>query len=705
MPSRSQVWDYFTRSTGHMVTCNICSVILSVKGSTTSNMTRHLRLKHPGINIRDSRLRVINSDTLGENTGFVIVPLQPRQAPPQPPPPPINYYAETPSPTSLSSKETTMTRKEREAAIKAGLIPPDDASSSESSPDPQPGTSQDPPLETSLKDKPATYSKAASRAVKEQLSEHEEPGSWNTNEVFIKQEVDLSDGIIEDDNSIGNSSVGESEFSQIRQPDLNKQAGNRRGSTELSQERLPKKRKAALEHAYIRPHLPVTARQVQEEKSSVVESQPEQVWDPISTESAEQSKRKSQETPYGTQKESIAHQKEELEAVLLRLQVKKLLLEMEKISEERERIAVEKSNITLRYKCLELREKLNNSILSGTATERLGCASSFIPTIIVDSSSVARSKCSISAVSPGSKSSAAGKKCYASSPVKSRKSSSLSGKGNISTPATSNKSSESGICKISAKDVSSSKAMVQHTSDPETIQDTTPPKCISSVAGGHVMKGKVSGQDKLPLKQTQQKQTTSKAHIEISNTTHTKSKVQSVPSSINSSSEVCLASVPSDTLYPVSPSVESHSVSLPPQISETAKTTSSSSVNKLLVSPTQQPNQESCVKDEPVMTKLDNGEKITVSSSPSQTSHMVKGPTTCSGDGRNTSSAKKYLVPSSEQPDLKVSVKEPVDAKLDIAEEMSEPSHSQCVPVSTFKEDGELLSDDNDQLAKRRKLS
>ncbi|XP_067014728.2 uncharacterized protein [Anabrus simplex] len=546
---------------------------------------------------------------------------------------------------------------------------------------------------------------AASRAVKEQLSEHEEPGSWNTNEVFIKQEVDLSDGIIEDDNSIGNSSVGESEFSQIRQPDLNKQAGNRRGSTELSQERLPKKRKAALEHAYIRPHLPVTARQVQEEKSSVVESQPEQVWDPISTESAEQSKRKSQETPYGTQKESIAHQKEELEAVLLRLQVKKLLLEMEKISEERERIAVEKSNITLRYKCLELREKLNNSILSGTATERLGCASSFIPTIIVDSSSVARSKCSISAVSPGSKSSAAGKKCYASSPVKSRKSSSLSGKGNISTPATSNKSSESGICKISAKDVSSSKAMVQHTSDPETIQDTTPPKCISSVAGGHVMKGKVSGQDKLPLKQTQQKQTTSKAHIEISNTTHTKSKVQSVPSSINSSSEVCLASVPSDTLYPVSPSVESHSVSLPPQISETAKTTSSSSVNKLLVSPTQQPNQESCVKDEPVMTKLDNGEKITVSSSPSQTSHMVKGPTTCSGDGRNTSSAKKYLVPSSEQPDLKVSVKEPVDAKLDIAEEMSEPSHSQCVPVSTFKEDGELLSDDNDQLAKRRKLS
>lgn len=58
---RSFVWDFFTLVTPdkNKVKCNLCQTYLSAqnRSGTTSNLTRHIKLKHPRINISESRKR------------------------------------------------------------------------------------------------------------------------------------------------------------------------------------------------------------------------------------------------------------------------------------------------------------------------------------------------------------------------------------------------------------------------------------------------------------------------------------------------------------------------------------------------------------------------------------------------------------------------------------------------------------------------
>lgn len=66
---RSVVWDYFTKDSivENKVKCNLCSFSLTVKRSTTSSMTRHLKLKHPTINISEPRKGLTEEDSENEN--------------------------------------------------------------------------------------------------------------------------------------------------------------------------------------------------------------------------------------------------------------------------------------------------------------------------------------------------------------------------------------------------------------------------------------------------------------------------------------------------------------------------------------------------------------------------------------------------------------------------------------------------------------
>lgn len=66
MALRSSVWDFFTKIHDEKVKCNLCSAVLSFKSSSTSCLNRHLRVKHPTVNLNETRLKPIcmnvNSD-------------------------------------------------------------------------------------------------------------------------------------------------------------------------------------------------------------------------------------------------------------------------------------------------------------------------------------------------------------------------------------------------------------------------------------------------------------------------------------------------------------------------------------------------------------------------------------------------------------------------------------------------------------------
>ncbi|CAH2085769.1 unnamed protein product [Euphydryas editha] len=46
---RSWVWKYFERMTNIIYRCNLCNVVLSIKGCNTNNMNRHVRTRHPSV--------------------------------------------------------------------------------------------------------------------------------------------------------------------------------------------------------------------------------------------------------------------------------------------------------------------------------------------------------------------------------------------------------------------------------------------------------------------------------------------------------------------------------------------------------------------------------------------------------------------------------------------------------------------------------
>ncbi|CAH2040243.1 unnamed protein product, partial [Iphiclides podalirius] len=46
---RSWVWKYFNKLSNIIYRCNLCSVVLSIKGCNTNNMNRHVRTRHPTV--------------------------------------------------------------------------------------------------------------------------------------------------------------------------------------------------------------------------------------------------------------------------------------------------------------------------------------------------------------------------------------------------------------------------------------------------------------------------------------------------------------------------------------------------------------------------------------------------------------------------------------------------------------------------------
>lgn len=57
--SRSAVWDYFSKvpNDSTKAKCNLCATVLTIKNASTSNLSRHFKLKHPLINLEASRKR------------------------------------------------------------------------------------------------------------------------------------------------------------------------------------------------------------------------------------------------------------------------------------------------------------------------------------------------------------------------------------------------------------------------------------------------------------------------------------------------------------------------------------------------------------------------------------------------------------------------------------------------------------------------
>lgn len=61
MSKTSVVWDFFT-STGDKVKCGICRTTMKYNRASTSNMMRHMRLKHSTVNLFKRRAIIDNLD-------------------------------------------------------------------------------------------------------------------------------------------------------------------------------------------------------------------------------------------------------------------------------------------------------------------------------------------------------------------------------------------------------------------------------------------------------------------------------------------------------------------------------------------------------------------------------------------------------------------------------------------------------------------
>lgn len=55
---RSWVWKYFDKLSNIIFRCNLCNVVLSIKGCNTNNMNRHVRTRHPQIYRKEVSKRV-----------------------------------------------------------------------------------------------------------------------------------------------------------------------------------------------------------------------------------------------------------------------------------------------------------------------------------------------------------------------------------------------------------------------------------------------------------------------------------------------------------------------------------------------------------------------------------------------------------------------------------------------------------------------
>lgn len=60
MSKSSLVWDYFTIEKDNiMVKCGLCRIKLKNNKASTSNLIRHMRSKHPTINLLNRNVRTI----------------------------------------------------------------------------------------------------------------------------------------------------------------------------------------------------------------------------------------------------------------------------------------------------------------------------------------------------------------------------------------------------------------------------------------------------------------------------------------------------------------------------------------------------------------------------------------------------------------------------------------------------------------------
>lgn len=51
--TRSTVWNHFNKISSITAKCNYCSSVYSVKGGSTANLLRHIRTKHPTVNMKN----------------------------------------------------------------------------------------------------------------------------------------------------------------------------------------------------------------------------------------------------------------------------------------------------------------------------------------------------------------------------------------------------------------------------------------------------------------------------------------------------------------------------------------------------------------------------------------------------------------------------------------------------------------------------
>lgn len=49
--NRSVIWDHFEKNPNHTAKCNYCSQNISVANGSLGNLSRHLRTKHPTVNL------------------------------------------------------------------------------------------------------------------------------------------------------------------------------------------------------------------------------------------------------------------------------------------------------------------------------------------------------------------------------------------------------------------------------------------------------------------------------------------------------------------------------------------------------------------------------------------------------------------------------------------------------------------------------
>ncbi|CAK1543861.1 unnamed protein product [Leptosia nina] len=72
---RSWVWKYFEQLTKTIYRCNICTAVLSIKGSNSNNMNRHIRTRHLSIYTSETRKKSLEDKASDSVSSSKVVPM------------------------------------------------------------------------------------------------------------------------------------------------------------------------------------------------------------------------------------------------------------------------------------------------------------------------------------------------------------------------------------------------------------------------------------------------------------------------------------------------------------------------------------------------------------------------------------------------------------------------------------------------------